>query len=376
MKRSGGVTAAAIVLFLGSGLLLLFMLLSFLGGLLMSSQLQLPPEARYGQLTGLVFYFVFAAWGIATGVGILQLRPWARISILVMSGVAICFCAFGALGLSLVSVISRQTPDLPPAAFTVVIGVGVAMLLVPVAIAIWWLVLFTRKRVIAEFLTRGTAPLAVAAASFEAIPATAVPQPAAAPAGISVASLPAASTPQIPLSVRVIAIFLIVGAAFTLVNLPFMTRLHVPNFILGILVYRWSAWGLFLCFAILNAGLGAAALLKRSWAVDALIALSSFNVVNTLLLWVSPARGEYIDAVMRQETAGLQTLPPGVNPDAISSFVRAIFPIVLGAGLVFAVVILYFLITRRKAYRQACRPVSPPPPVTPSVTSPGTQTGA
>jgi hypothetical protein len=350
VKRSGDVTAAAIILFFGSGLLVLLALFEILSAALMSSQLHLPPQARYGQFLGLVFYAIFAAWGFATGVGILQLRPWARISTLIMSGVAIFFCAFGALGLAMVPMIMRQTPDVPPAGMRVVIAVGVAMLLVPVAIAIWWLILFTRKRVIAEFAARGAGPLAVAAASFEGIPSAAAAQFPAGPA----APVPRPATPQIPLSIRIIAIFLIAGVGFMLVDLPAVTQLHVPTVILGVLVYGWPPWSFFLCLAVLNGGLAAVTLLKKPWALDALIALSSFNVVNTLVFWVSPARGEYMDAVMRLETARMQTLPPGMNPDAMLSMVRAVFPVALGAGLVLAVVILYFLLTRRRAFRAVC----------------------
>lgn len=350
MKRSGDVTAAAIVLFFGCALLVFFTALGVLGATL--AQTQLPPDAHAAQLFGLVFYFVLAAWGVATGVGVLQLRAWARISILVMSGVAIFFCICGAVGVALVPMFMRQSPGIPmpPATISIFIAVGITVLLIPVAIAIWWLVLFTRKRVIAEFAHRGAASLAVAAAPFGEIPFATVAQfPAA-----SAAPLSAPSSPQIPLSIRIIAIFLIVSAGFMLADIPFVARSHVPNVILGILVYRWSAWSFFLCFGILNAGLAAAALLRKAWALDALIALSAFNVVNTLMFWVSPARGVYMDAVMRQETVRMQTLPPGMNLDAFSSMMRMIFPIAFGAGLVFAAVILYFLITRRRAFRAAC----------------------
>jgi hypothetical protein len=187
MKRSGDVTAAAIILFFGSGLLVLLMLLAVLGAV----TTQMPPEARYGEFLGFGFYVVFAAWGIANGVGLLQLRPWARISMIVMSVGAIFFSFFGAIGLMLVPRIVAQSADVPPGAGVVVAIVGTAMLLVPLAIAIWWLVLFTRERVVVEFATGSAAQSSLASAE---LPPTISPTPSQ--------FVTAPAMPGIPLSIR------------------------------------------------------------------------------------------------------------------------------------------------------------------------------
>ncbi|MFZ3243922.1 MAG: hypothetical protein WA185_02515 [Candidatus Acidiferrales bacterium] len=259
MKRSGDVTAAAIVLFFGSGVLVLFVLFGVLGVALTSSQLQLPPEARYGQFFGLVFYALSSAWGIATGVGILQLRPWARISMLIMSGVAIFLSVFGALGLAMVPMIMRQTPDVPLAAMRVVIAVGVAMLLVPIAIAIWWLILFTRKRVIAEFAARG-------AAGPPADPQTAFTAPAP-PLASSVAS----TSPRMqlsyrrPVSITVIAVFLLAGAAAFPMFLFYPASWRVTVFF-GMILTGRAVLVVFATYSALGILLGTGLLLLKPWA--------------------------------------------------------------------------------------------------------------
>ena len=70
MKRSGDVTAAAIILFIGSGLLALFGFFGALGAMLAPA----PPELHGFQFINVLFNAAVAAWGVATGVGVLQLR--------------------------------------------------------------------------------------------------------------------------------------------------------------------------------------------------------------------------------------------------------------------------------------------------------------
>ncbi|HVA72017.1 MAG TPA: hypothetical protein VNF02_02810 [Candidatus Limnocylindrales bacterium] len=158
MKRSGDVTASAIILFFGSGLITLVALLMLLG----ASASPLPPEQRVVLWVMPILYVLVTAWGIATGVGILPLRPWAWVSVIVMSGVTIFFGFFGAVVLMFVPSLLKDQPDVPAASVKIIVFVGLVMVLIPIAIAIWWLVLFTRARVRLQFAKRGAALIAPA----------------------------------------------------------------------------------------------------------------------------------------------------------------------------------------------------------------------
>ena len=333
MKRSGDVTAAAIVLFFGSALMILMAVVMIVG----AAVTPLPPEQRVVQFVLPIFYALLAAWGIATGVGVLQLRPWARISIIVMSGVAVLFAVCGALGIMMVPLLLQQEPGVPVAATKVVVLVGLIMMVVPLAIAIWWLILFTRKRVRLEFATRG------AAAVLSATPSTAIAMGFAPP----FAAAPSAT--DIPISIRVIAILFLVFGGFALLSTPLAIRLRIPTLMLGILIQGRSAWVSGAVFVLVQIGLCIAVLKRRAWGLDGLIAFTLIGVVNSVLFVISPSRRLLFDTIMQKEK-----LLPDVDANAISSFMNSVLPISMGFGVLLSAVVLYFLFTRRKAYRLAC----------------------
>jgi hypothetical protein len=333
MKRSGDVTAAAIVLFFGSGL----MVLMAVGMIVEAAVTSLPPEQRAVEFLVPIFYAIVAAWGIATGVRVLQLSPWARISMIVMSGLAIFFSVSGAVGLMAVPMVLQQEPNMPAGAIRIVLFVGLIVLAVPLAIAIWWLVLFTRARVRIEFATRGAA--AVSSANMGAASA----------AQFVPAVVTTPNTQEIPVSVRVIAIIFLVFSGFALLGLPFTIRTKIPTVMLGILIQGRTAWAYGLVFVLVQIGLCIAVLKRRAWALDGLIAVTLLGVVNSVLFAISPSRKVFFDTIMQREE-----FPPGVDASLITSFVNSILPISIGIAVLLWAVVLYFLFTRRKAFRAAC----------------------
>src|SRR5579864_8548940 len=152
MKRSGGVTAAAIVLFFGSGLCILFLAVACLAFVLPREPGDIMTEQLPSLAFGLFFYALFAGCGIATGVAILRLRPWSRISILVMSGFAVLGILFASLAMFLI-VPMMQTPEMQPGEKKMTLFVLVPMFAIPLAISIWWFVLFMLKSVRLQFQT-------------------------------------------------------------------------------------------------------------------------------------------------------------------------------------------------------------------------------
>lgn len=334
MKRSGDVTAAAIILFCGSGLMVLMAVVIIVGATVTS----LPPEQRAVEFLMPIFYALVAAWGIATGVGILQLRPWARISMIVMSGLTIFFTVSGAVGLMAVPMVLRQEPNMPAGATRIIVFAGLILLAVPLAIAIWWLVLFTRARVRVEFATRGAAVVS------SAIPSTAIAIDFAPP----FAAAPSAT--EIPVSIRVIALIFLIFGGFTLLCLPFAIRIRIPTVMLGILIQGQTAWAYGLVFVLAQIGLCIAVLKRRAWALDGLVAFTLLGVANSILFAISPSRKVLFDTIMQREK-----FPPGMDVSAMASFMNSVLPISMGIGVLLWAVVLYFLFTRRKAFRAACK---------------------
>lgn len=351
MKRSGDVTAAAIILFFGSGLLILFMLFAILGAELTP----LPPEARYGQFIGLAFYLLFAAWGVATGVGILRLRSWARISIIAMSVLAIFSCMCAAVGFALMPAILEQLPDAPPrAAVKIMVAVGVIMLLIPLAIAIWWLILFTRKRLALEFASRGVRAQFRTGVTLNAGPPVASSAPPAfTPSGQTFGS-PAMQLPnRRPVSITVIAVFLLAGAAFFPLILFYPANWRITA-LFGMVLTGRPVLALFAVCSALGVVLGVGLLRLKPWARVATILYAVVVTVNGAVSMRAMTRVFQ----MLQSVMGMPTFS-----EIQVQMMRRMMQLSMIGGVGFAVglnvVAIYFLVTRRAAFY-------PPPPDSPS----------
>lgn len=335
MKRSGDVTAAAIVLFFGSTLVIVV-------GLLVVVAVAIPGHEPHAALFALIaIYGLPGAWGIVNGIGILRLRSWARISTIIMAILAICFLALLFVGFMLVPFIAKGDPEfanVPMGFVAAAAGLAVA---IPLAIAIWWLVLFTRKRVIAEFASGGAAQLPIASGSRDAsVSSSLAPQ-------ISLAPTP----PQIPLSIRIITVFFLIGVGMALFSLTYSMRLKMPALLLGKIVEGWPAWTLLIVLALVQLAACIAVFKKRAWALDVLIACVIFGLANSATLLIAPARIGFFQEITQRES-----LPPNVSADLMKSIFGVVFPTSIGLGAVLGLIMLYFLLTRRRAFRAACAP--------------------
>jgi hypothetical protein len=331
MKRSGGVTAAAIVLFFGSGLCVLFMGLMGLASLLPRPAGVNASEQVPGFAFGMIFYGIFAGWGIATAVGILRLRPWSRISILVMSGFAVLGILFASVAMFLI-VPMMQMPEMQPGEKKMTLFVLVTMFAIPLAISIWWFVLFMLKSVRLQFQTEGL-PSSVTLA----------------PASLAVPAIPVASPRAIPTSIIVIAIFLLAGAPGMAVGLTYAVRFHLPFVVLGLLVTGWKSTAILVAMGIVQLVLGIGLLRRKFWSLDPTVAYVIFATVNALLFLLSQSREIYFAALVRNYPK-----TPGLPPDFMMHFMHAFFPFIMIFTVALNLVGLYFLFTRRAAYRAAC----------------------
>jgi len=104
-------------------------------------------------LVGLVPPFLVAL-GLRTGIGLFQLRPWARKAALLWAAIALAFC------LSMIALRPFETFAIPVHFVTEVesmkqlLAVSAVFMLLP--ISIWWLFFFRLKSVVAQFEGRKT----------------------------------------------------------------------------------------------------------------------------------------------------------------------------------------------------------------------------
>ena len=341
VKRSGDVTAAAVVLFCGSGLLLLFGVFAAIG----AAAASVAPQQRGFELIG-VFMMLFvyvggAGWGIATGIGVLKLQPWARISMIVLSALGIVGCLLSTLGMFAMRSALRDNPQLPPNAVAIATISLVTVLAIPLAVAIWWLVLFTRRRVALEFATRGAGE-----ASFTPI-GGGLEQGSAIAGGAGVS---ASGRRAIPVSIRIIAVLYILGSAMLFLTVEYMREANMPTLLLGKLVEGRSAWMFLIVLAIVQLVICIAVLRRRAWALDGLITILVFGVLNCFGFTFSPSRGAFFARILSSK----HLAPQVVVSQMMARFTHLFLPVSLIGGGMVTLVLLYFLVTRRRAFRDAC----------------------
>jgi hypothetical protein len=336
VKSSAGVTSAAIIALLGSACVAFFGV-SSLFGMLFAFQHGEPEGAFTHQavvplmaamIMESLLNFGLAGWGFATGIGLLRLKAWSRISALIFAGLLAAITPFIAVGL-LIGRWAASSGSLQR--FNFFFGVMMASFCaVLLTIAVWWLVLFTRKSVIEQF--SGTAPV-------EAIPG-------ASASGELPVFAAATPLPRRPLAITVIA-------WFYLASLPSM----IPAF----LMYQYQKMpipffgrllgsrGAVLYFALSVSVLLAAgiALLKnRVWGFWLAFSNELFRLLNFAATVFLPGSAKRWEKVM----ASIQIQYSPEMPHPPLTFPPAFLWIGFGAGFLVGLAILSILWTCRKRF--------------------------
>ena len=331
MERSAGVTTAAIVLIAGSAIALLFTALAITGITWVSTA---HPEANFPRqmLIPVVlvypFFLCVEAFGIFTGIELLRLKSWARITTIV-------FAVFIILQSLMISVIFLVVPlpteaNVPPHFNLVMRAVTTGFGLFFLGIGVWWLVLFTRRSVCAQFqsvpspvpmeFTEHTEPI--------------YPPPA-----------PRAS--RVPVVIIVVAVLLLAGTPSLLV-VPFM---HFPAFLMGKVLYGGAAKIVYIAFGLIDLTLGIGLLRLKRWSLPATIAFYVFSLLNTLSMLFPSVRYAYLAAMFRSMPFPAS---PGLFPLAPHAFdLMFDFASIFGMMLVVALIVL--LLYSRPAFEQAAR---------------------
>ena len=322
MRRSTGVTVSAIFVFLGSGLTVLLGSLMGFASWIQPQQPAQPVFIRYVLAVSVVLYFVFAIWGIISGVGLLLLRNWARVSMLVFSGIVLCFTLPGLL----------IVPFLPmPEGSDSSGGVGLAIKLFAAlfyalfaAVGGVWAYFFSRSSVKEQFL------------------------------GLEEMTRRAANPPRRPLSITIIAWVLLVTACFCA---PFALFLHYPMMCLGFVLTGWSANLFMLMWCLVQGSAGAGLLRLRSWARTLAIGVLSFGLLNSAAMVLLPgAFGRLLQ--MNAETQARLRVSMGLPAsDPLELYAPERMHSLLWFGLVFGVLLfgmqLWFVVSRRAAFSNA-----------------------
>jgi hypothetical protein len=270
-----------------------------------------------------IFFLLGSIFVVTTGIGIIRLRNWARIALLVIAG---CMLFFGLIGIGVIFFTIFIAPVEAGVSKAVLAAVLAFIYGIPILIALWWLILFTRPAITARFH-----------AAFAS---------AAAPAGPGSRSF--LNNPQCPLPVRIVAWYL---ASFVLL-LPFLPFLpfRIPAFYFGHM-FRGPAASLvlFFNFALLGAA-GLGLLLLKRWSLPLTLAIQLLFCINGLYAALSPS----FEFMMR---AAIQAMNlPDLPYFAQSMLTNMRYFNLL--GLVIPVAIIVTLLISRQSFNSAVAAVS------------------
>jgi hypothetical protein len=243
-----------------------------------------PPFLRPALFAIWFLCFLAFAFIVLVGIQIIRLRNWARIAILVTAG---CLLFFSLVGIAVIFAVLYFVPSPDPMISKSLLATVLAFVYgVPFAIALWWLVLFTRPSVIAQFHSAGAL------------------QPSLAPANTFQFTHPAC-----PVPIRVVGWYL---ASFVLVLplLPFLSS-RIPAFFFGRILYGTPALLVYAANFLLLTIAGFGLLQLKRWSFPLAIISQLVACLNGLSAILSPHYDEIMQAIL------LKMNLPNLNPNVL-----------------------------------------------------------
>jgi len=286
-----------------------------------------------------LMYIVPAGIGIASGIGLLRLRNWARISTIVFSVVLICISVFPAVLILFMPFPTQPDQSLDQSTITVVRLVLSAFWVSQAALGVWWVVFLTRRSVRLQFQ-----------------PATMQQENAFLPAYVSpvqTITTPVKTTSARPVSITVIACFMMAGSAFMLLGLVFLGVLHIPAIFFTKLITGWLAAVLYGTLGVAQLLIGWGLLKLKPVARTLALAYFTFSLLNIAVFYLGPGHQARVATFIDTQTSMMRWMvPAGAYPQ--EQFHPAFFLIV---GFVFGAIAIavqmYFLFTRKSAFQTA-----------------------
>jgi hypothetical protein len=317
-RASASVVAAAVFAILAGALGTLFNFVA----LLFSARSNFPPGATYPEFIrpivfGVwIFFLLCALFVVVVGVYIMRLRNWARLSLLVIAG---CLLFFGVIGMCVIFVALFVAPSADPlvskGVLAIVLGVTYG---IPVAVSLWWLILFTRRSVVAQF---------------QAAAALNLPAHAATPSWFN--------NPHCPLAVRIVGWYL-ASFVFFLPFLPFLLG-RFPAFFFGHVFHGLAALLVLTLNFMLLFVPGFGLLLLKRWSYPATIVTQLIICLNGLLATFSSS----FDSMMRSIATDMRL--PEFSSNAMFSYMRY-FNLL---GLIVPLAIVATLLVCRRSFYSA-----------------------
>ena len=159
----------------------------------------------------------------------------------------------------------------------------------------------------------------------------------------------------LPTITRVVAVLVLVlaglGLLSTLSQISRLSQLRSP--VLGMLVSPAIAITVTIVLSAANLILAILILRRYGWALDALIAVQVFGLLNNCLYMLSPVRRVYLAAVIAQTQARMPATP-GFDPNAFRTMTALATSIGIVVGMVIAVMFISLLAVDRRKYRAVC----------------------
>lgn len=310
MKSSVGVTICAVLVLIGSSLALLGAVgIAFVAAGPLAKQFfdpsNLPPGAdvsfmRSAMLGSALFTGMFAAFGIATGIGLIRLWKWARYAAIVFGVIVIVGSVLPGIAFLFVPIPPPSSaPNGPvPASFRFVIA---GFYLFWAALGGIFVYVMARKSTAAQFN------------------------------GENVIARPLAR----PLSVTMIAWLMMVSGVMTL---PMVLWMKFPALFIGIVMTGLAAKLFYAIYMVAYVVIGAALIRRTAEALTPAIVLHSLALVNALSLLLPSVWAKY--------QASMASISPMFGTQNASSTAGSYLG--LSFGVVFAMVILFFLLRARR----------------------------
>ncbi|MGA2846925.1 MAG: hypothetical protein ABSF68_16050 [Candidatus Acidiferrales bacterium] len=315
MNRSVGVTVTAVIVLFGSGLTLLAGVMMLFAS---SSDLPIPENQvhflKYFMVFLAVVLFAAAAWGIASGTGLMRLREWSRISMLVFSALLLFVCIPGLLMFLFMPFPPPGTAPSPELTKEMLGATRIFMVVlygILAALGGWWIYFFNKRSTKDQFLK-------VRIPGLEGMPGGEVISPYAR-----------------PLSITLIAWWLLISGFIGVLGLS----VNPPVFFLGYFFKGTYASMLMLALALVQSLIGFGLLKLRPWGRTLAIYYFQFLIFNSLTMVLIPgtqARFEQAMSEMLSDMQGTLGTPP--SPMHVPIWFGVIFAVPLLSLLLWIVV--------------------------------------
>jgi hypothetical protein len=347
MPRSTGITVSAVVVIIGSAFTIFcgaIILLASILALNSGRAADAPMNLRYILVIEAFVAFGFGGWGLASGIGLIKTKEWARISTLVYAAILVFLSLPSAVTMAMIPLPNMPSADdsNPPFNIMLLVRVGGTLLYAMfAALGGYWLYFFNTQKVKAQF--RGQQPsMELGQAQLPGLPS-----------GISGARFGPDQRPR-PLSITIIGWYLIIASAFATLSVVLVStlysRLKLPFFFLGFFFFGPSTYLLLLVWMAAQVVAAVGLLKLKSWGLYATIALQCLAILNLVMMVAIPANRLRFQQILDT----LSFSASGMYHPA------SMFPMWIGvlSSLPIIVVILFFLISQKKSFNSADYPPS------------------